>query len=334
MPTVTIRDVARRAGVSSSTVSHVLNRTRFVAPGTRDEVLRAIKELEYHPSAIARSLRRKQTETVGVIVSDISNPFFTDLVRGVEDACNPRDFNLVVCSTDEDSIREADYLRMLYEKQVDGVILAPTAGPHDTLVGLIRRGLRAICIDRWFSDIPTGAVVTDNRDAARAAVEHLISLGHRRIGVVAGLPGISTTWERLKGYSQALQAHGIPADGDLVRCGNSKIGGGFQATLELLATQPPPSALFVTNNLMTIGAMNALRERGLRCPEDVAIVAFDDFPWATAFRPYLTVVAQPTYEIGQRAAQILLSAIRKRTNVSQEKVILSNRFVVRESSGS
>jgi LacI family transcriptional regulator len=305
---VSIGVVAARAGVSKTTVSHVLNGTRFVNPETRTKVETAIAELGYYPSSVARSLTTRKTATIAVVVSDISNPFFTAVVRGVEDGLQGRDYQLILCNTDEDVDKQERYLRALLSKRVEGIIIAATGDPSSFLQ-IVARHIPTLFIDRQppGRDEPTLSV--DNEAAAYDAVMHLSQHGHRRIAAVVGLPQVSTSAERLAGYRRALSDSAVAFDASLVCTGNSRIEGGMAAIDALLALPDPPTAIFAANNLMTLGVLKLLGARGLRCPQDVALVGFDDHEWASCFTPPLTVVRQPTYDMGQAAVAVLLNRI-------------------------
>lgn len=330
----TLHDVAREAHVSLATVSHVINGTRFVSAETRQRVLDAIERLHYEVNSVARSLKRDHSQAIGLLISDIANPFFTSLVRGVEDVAQEAGYTVVLCNTDEDPAKELRYLHLLRQKRVDGVLIAPTGVRHKYLDHLVEVSFPLVCFDRALPDLPCDSVVLDNVAGAYQAVTHLIQLGHQRIGIVTGLPRVGTTGGRLEGYRRALRAHGLAEDPELIREGNGRHSGGFQQTLALLDLAHPPTALFSTNNLMTLGALAALALRGVRVPEDMAIVGFDDFEWADVLHPHLTTVAQPTYEIGQTAAQLLLARIEHRAEGTPRQIVLSPRLITRESCGS
>ncbi|HAF70764.1 MAG: Transcriptional regulator [Acetothermia bacterium 64_32] len=305
----TIRDVAARAGVSVATVSYVINGTKPVAPETAARVRRAMEELDYHPDASAQSLRTRTTHVIGVVVSDIANPFFATLVRGAEDCARQHGYSLLICNTGEDLENERIYLSLLSRRRVDGLLLAPT-GKNDELIGrLIDRGMNIVFIDRTPPHLQAPAVLSQNEAGAYQATCHLIERGHRRIGIVLGLPDVSTTAERLRGYRRALAHYGLELDEDLLVYGRSQVAGAREACLALLSRPNPPTAIFATNNLMTIGAMQAIRKLSLRCPGEVSVVGFDDFEWAEAFDPPLTTVAQDPYGIGQQAVGLLLGLL-------------------------
>lgn len=305
----TIRDVAKRAGVSVATVSYVINGSKPVAPETAARVRQAMEELDYHPNAVAQSLRTRTTHVIGVVVSDIANPFFAALVRGAEDYARQNGYSLIICNTNERLENERTYLDLLYRRRVDGLLLAPT-GKNDDLIGrLIDRGMKLVLIDRTLPNHKAPAVLSRNEEGAYQATSHLIAYGHTEIGVVLGLPDVSTTRERFEGYRRALREHGLEPSPRLEVYGYSRVAGAREACLALLSRPDPPTAIFAMNNLMTIGVMQAIRQLGLRCPDDVSVVGFDDFEWAEAFDPPLTTVAQFPYEIGRQAAELLLSLL-------------------------
>lgn len=330
---VTIRDVAVRAQVSVATVSAVLNDNKYVSPALAERVRESITTLRYRPNGLARSLKQQRAHILGLILSDITNPFFTTLVRAVEDTARGAGYTLLLGNTDEDVAKEEAYVELLHSRQVDGLILVASAGEHAYLPDLLAAGLPVVCVDRSLASLGADSVLTDNVAGAYQAVSHLIALGHRRIGIVTGLAGVTSTYQRLDGYRQALVEHGIAWDAALVREGNSRLDGGTTRATDLLALPERPTALFVTNNLMTIGAMRAIEDAGLHCPEDVALIGFDDFEWASVFRPRLTTVRQPVYEIGKVAARMLIQRIeRKRTGEAAE-ILLPPTLIVRESCG-
>ena len=329
----TIKDVAAHAGVSVATVSAVINRNKYVSPNLAQRVQESITALGYERNSLAQSLKKQTSQTIGLIVSDITNPFFTSVVRGVENVANARGYSLILGNSDEDLKKEMGYMHLLESKRADGLIVAFTLGNHEYLHSWPAHRLPLVGIDRLPDDACIDAVLIDNVAGARHAVEHLITLGHERIGIVTGLPGITTTEERLIGYQRALAAHGIPLDPALIVEGNSRIDGGERAALQLLTREVArPTALFVTSGLMIISALQAINQMGLRCPEDIALVGFDDFEWAAVMYPRLTTVSQPTYEIGQKAAQLLFDRLEKR-DAPPQVVRLQPQLIIRESSG-
>ena len=306
----TIRDVAKRAGVSVATVSHVINGTRKVAPETAERVHRAMEELDYHPNAVARSLRTRKTQVIGVVVSDITNPFFATLVRGAEDAALEAGYSIVVCNSDETIEKENRYVQVLRRRRVDGMLLAPVGGGENPAIWkLARQGVPFVFVDRRAPGVEADAVLSDNVGGAYLATKHLIERGHERIGIVLGIPGATTTEERLAGYRRALEEAGIPLAEELVVWGGYRVEGGRRATAELLSLTPPPTAIFSTNNLMTVGTLQELFARGVRIPDQIAVVGFDDLEWAEMANPPLTAVAQRPHEIGHRAVRLLLERL-------------------------
>ncbi|MFE2633088.1 LacI family DNA-binding transcriptional regulator [Streptomyces sp. NPDC059374] len=310
----TMADVARSAGVSVATVSHVLNGTRPVLPHTRQAVLDAVDELGYTPNTLARSLVTSRTRSIGLAVSAISNPYFTEILQGVEAAALERGYGLLIADPHDDPRHERKVAQLLHERRVDGMIVAPSPDPRELLSYLGRHKVPAVLLDRVVDLSSDGSLVCDQICAESAAptarlVTHLAGLGHRRIGMVAGLPGLSTTVERLAGYRDGLAAAGLAYDGDLVVHGDSESPGAEQATAALLALASPPTALVTANNAMTIGVLRALREHRLSVPGDIALCCFDDFAWADLFSPRLTAIAQPSREIGAEAVRMLLDRL-------------------------
>ncbi|MEM3658603.1 MAG: LacI family DNA-binding transcriptional regulator [Candidatus Hadarchaeum sp.] len=311
----TIRDVAKHAGVSVATVSHVINGTRKVAPETEARVRRIMEELGYQPNAIAQSLRKRATYAVGVLVSDITNPFFATLVRGVEDAALEAGYSVIVCNSDEDPEKEDMYIRALWRRRIDGMLIAPTRdGTSPALQELVVRQLPFVFIDRKAKGIDAPAVLSDNEGGAYLATKHLIERGHRRIAIILGINGATTTEERFVGYCRALEDAGIPFSDAFVAWGGYRVEGGRQAIKNLLAMASPPSAIFSTNNLMTVGVLQELVHQSIAIPEDVAVIGLDELELAEVVYPPLTVVAQNPYEIGRRAFEVLYMQLGKSGN--------------------
>lgn len=331
----TIKDVALHASVSVATVSAVMNGNKYVSPALAERVRESIAALGYKRNSFARGLKMQTSYSIGLIVPDITNPFFTNIARGVEDVANAHNYSLILGNTDEDPEKEKKYLRLLESKQADGLVIAVTARSHEYLQLLPLQDLALVSIDRSLFDLGIDTVMVDNKEGARNVVEHLIALGHRRIGLVTGLRGIAPTEERRAGYIEALEKHGIAIDPALIAALHARIDGGERGALQLLALEDRPTAIFLMDGTMAIGALQAIAKRGLRCPEDIAVVCFDDFPWTSVMRPHLTVVAQPTYEIGQKSAQLLFERLQNRNWRKAPRAIrLPTRLIVRESCGS
>jgi LacI family transcriptional regulator len=326
--TASIADVARRARVSPATVSRVLNGTKRVVPEVESRVRAAIAELRYEPFGPARALRQQRVRVWAVIIADVENPFFTSVVRGIEDVAYAEGYRLVLCNSDEDVTKETDYLDIVLRERMAGVVIAATSTTESKLDRVREAGIPVVAIDREVDTSDVDAVMVDNRAGARAATEHLIDNGWRRVGCVVGPSRISTSNERLEGYRAALSHRGVTFDRALMRRADFREDGGYKATRALLELDDRPDALFVANNLMTLGALHAIQDVGLRVPDDLGIVGFDDSPAADLMRPRLTVVAQPTYQIGQVAGQLLLTP---RVDGRRHEV-LAPRLIVRESS--
>jgi LacI family transcriptional regulator len=328
----TMKHVAERAGVSTATVSRVLTGFDGVSDELERRVREAVQELDYHPNRVARNLRVRTTRTIGVVISDIQNPFFTSLVRGIEDVLQTANYTFLLGNSDEDLVRERVYLSMLRAEGVAGIIFAPSTTNAEEYLPLIKAHAPLVAIDRGPTDIPIDLVCVDNRHGAAMAVTHLISLGHDRIGFIGGPASISTASERRAGYEQALAEAGLEAEPALLRSANFRQSGGYEAMLALLELRRRPSAVFVANNLMTLGALQALHEQGLQIPSDMAIVGFDDMPWATSLQPPLTAVSQPTYALGTTAATLLLERI-KTPDRQPTHIALKTQLMVRASCG-
>jgi len=331
----TIHDVARKAGVSSATVSHVINNSRFVSPETRARVVEAIDALRYRRDGVARSLRRARTSTIGVVISDITNPFFSDLVRGIEDRIYGREegFNLILCNTDEDATRERMYLDVLQERRVEGLIIVPAGDNEDCLNELVMSGLPVVFADRTVEGVEADTVLVDNVDGTFRLTQHLVGLGHRRIGVLQSERAATSVAERILGWRYALEGARIGADAALVTKGGRTIEDARQAGLSLLDDPGRPTAVLCTNNIMTLGMIQAIADLGLRCPDDIAVVGFDDFPWATAFSPRLTALAQPAYAMGTEAVDLLFARIAQGSLGRAVRRVLKGSLIVRASCG-
>ena len=326
----TIADVARRAGVSVSTVSHVVNRTRKVAPSTAQAVRAAIDTIGYHPNVLARSLKMATTQSVGIAISAIANPYFIDVICAIEAECARLGMMVFLSDTHDDPARELAVVTALHQRRVDGVILAPSADPERRALNYLRSArLPCVLVDRT-PDPTFDQVGVNNREAMRALVEHVAGLGHRRIGYVGGHPGFQTTLERIGGYRDSLHRLGLTFDERHLVTGSDSTNSATSATHALLSIERPPSAIVAGNNMATIGAVRAVRARGLRVPQDISIVGFDDFEWADCFEPRLTLVAQPCEEIGRRAAILLMERIAA-PDGPRRSLRLDARLIVRDS---
>jgi LacI family transcriptional regulator len=306
---VTLPDVARLARVSQATAARALGGYGYVGAATRARVEEAARTLGYVPNSVARALVSGVTGVIGLVVGDIENPFFAAAARGLSDIVEARGYTVLLANSDEDEERERAAVAALRARRVDGLVVTPhssSASPHleaalaTAPVVLLDRTVRGLAID---------AVTVDNAAGARAATEHLLEHGHRRIGMVTDEPVIASSAERLRGYRAALEASGVPRDRDLISIGGSSRAEGYRAAMSLLQLERRPTALFSSNNFMTVGTMHALRAAGLRVPQDVSVVGFDDLEWTTLIDPPLTVVAQPAGELGSEAGRRILARI-------------------------
>lgn len=327
---VTMDDVASRAGVSSSTVSHVLNGTRKVSPATVQAVQRAIQELGYAPNTLARSLARSSTSTIGVAISALSNHYFSETVHAIETECAKHGYMMLFVDTHDDPEQELRVVTALHHRRVDGILLAPSNGSK-ALEYLRANEIPAVLVDRMMSE-QFDQIGVDNASPTQALIAHLIAHGHRRIGFIAGREGFSTTDERVAGYRAALQAAGLGFDPQLVVNGGSDTAPARAATAQLLALPAPPTAIMAGNNLMTLGAMHALRDAHIEVPQQMALVGFDDFDWADFFVPRLTLIAQPVQPLGARAVHMLLQRMAA-PDAPTQSVRLAPTLQVRNSCG-
>ena len=328
----TIKDVARRAGVAPITASRVINNSGYVSAETRRRVEAAIEELGYVPNRVARSLRSKRTQTLALVLTDITNPFWTTVARGVEDAARMGGFSVILGNTDESEPREYEYVQVLLQKQVDGFLLVPTRHGARSVALIQRQKVPLVVLDRTV-EANVDTVRSDSIGGARALTHHLISLGHRRIAMLTGPREVSTAVDRALGYRQALEEAGIPVEGDLIRFGPYTQQAGYAMTLSILSLSPRPTAIFAGNNFIAVGALRALREAGLQVPEDVSLVAYDDLPPNFLVEPFLTVATQRAYEMGQVATQLLLTRLAEQEPGQPQEIVLPTELIIRRSCG-
>lgn len=326
---VKIKDVAAAAGVSTATVSRVLSDHPHVRPEIRDRVLAAVAQLDYRPNLAARRLRAQQTNRIGLILSDICNPFFAGISRAVEDSAYEDGFSILLCNTDENPERERMYLELMRDEQVAGVILSPTRQTIARFADL-KVEFPVVLVDRALQNGDVDAVLLDNVNAAVRLTTHLLEQGYRHIGALIG-DASTTGAERRQGYESALQAHGITPNPALIRVIPPRIATGCAAVLALLDAGLPFDAILTGNSLLTAGALKAIRERNLTIPRDVALVGFDDTIWTSLVAPPITTMAQPTDEIGKTATELLLQRIADPHRPTR-KVILQGELRVRDSS--
>ena len=327
----TMRDVAREAGVSTATISHVINNTRFVEKETKNKVLRVMKKLSYYPNSAAQSLRSKKTKVIGLIVPDISNFFFTNMIKGIENTLKKYGYTLILSDSDENLEIEKEQIKVFNAKSVDGLIVAPASGDHSFLKKLLNRNSPIVFVDRKPQGYcPGDCILVDNVKGAYNAVSLLIKKGHSKIGVITGLSGLTTSVERIMGYKTALVDYGIKIDQNLIKMGDGKYDSGYKLMKELLLNSNI-TALFVVNNLMTIGAIQLLKEKHIKVPDELAIIGFDDYKWASITSPPLSVVKQPSSRIGEKASELLIRRIKKEETGDYKEYRLHTELVIRES---
>ncbi len=328
----TIVEVAKRARVSIATVSNVIRGTRRVSPVLQERVRAAIRDLDYYPNEIARSLKVKQTRMLGMVLPDITNPFFPEMIRGAEDTAFERGYFLVTANTDEQIGRERRIVSALRSYRVDGILLASAQGKDASHIrSTIDAGVSLVCLDRAASGIKTDAVLLDNVQGARECVRHLIQVGHRRIAIITGSLKLQTGRERLRGYEDALREAKIEVDRELIFEGDFRDESGYRLGKDLLRMRVKPSAMFVCNGVMTLGVLKAFDEMGVKCPGEIALATFDDLAIDRSFHPHLTAVVQPSYEMGARAATILMDRIEGRLTREFFVVRIVPTLVIRES---
>lgn len=334
---VTIKEVARKAGVSWSTASRALSGGGYASPETRERVRQAAIELNYKPHASARNLKLKRTHIVGLIIADIVNPFYSYLADGLLDCAKRMDYHVMLCATDEDPLMEHEYLEVLMENRVDGIVAVPTGDNLALWRDALNLGLKLVLLDREIPGLAAEAdvVLVDNERGAREAIELLINLGHQRIGIITGPTSTTTGNGRLQGYYQALRRANVAIDEGLVQIGSFKRESGFQSAQRLLSLDDPPTAIFAANNVLGEAALFAIRERGLRIPDDLSFILFDDVPWASLTTPRISVVAQPAYSLGFVGMERLVQKLREETNSSRPAVrtMLQPQLIIRESCG-
>lgn len=327
---INIEQVAKAAGVSTATVSRVMNNSGAVSKELENQVMQAVQELGYRPNRSARNLRARNVRKIGVLFADIQNPFFTSVLAGIEASLQQADHVLLLGNSNEDRRIEQGHLKVFQEEGVAGIILAAVTDSAAAYQEVLQRGISILALDRVVEGLRVDSVSINNVESAAMATRYLLNLGHKDVAFIGGLASVSTAEQRLDGYRRTLAAYNL--ENARVEMGNFRQQGGYQAMKNLLGKKPFPSAVFVSNNLMTLGALQAIHEAGLRIPDDIAVVGFDDMPWATSLQPSLTVVAQPTYDLGKIAVRLLLDRIRYPSNPIQ-KVMLESQLIIRESCG-
>jgi LacI family transcriptional regulator len=325
-----IHDVAKLAGVAPITVSRVINNNGYVSEATRQRVEAAVLELNYIPNALGPSLRSKRTMTLALVLSDITNPFWTTVARGVEDTANARGYHIIIGNTDEAVEKQESYLSFLMMKQVDGFLLVP-ASSHSS-ISLQKRRIPFVLLDRHIPGERLDSVRGDSVKGAYELTRHLLDLGHSHITIITGRQDNTTACDRVEGFMQAMQEAGQAANHQ-VFWGEYNQETGYKYACQALEAKPRPTAIFACNNFIAIGVMRALRDAGVRVPEDMSVVAFDDLPQAITIDPFFTVASQPAYEMGTRATELLLSRLANEGPAEPQDIVLPVEIIVRKSSG-
>lgn len=326
-----IKDVALRAQVSITTVSHVINRTRFVSDKVRAEVETAVRELGYVPSAVARSLKSNTTRTIGMLIPNCTNPYFAEIVRSVEDHCFEAGYTLILCNTDDDPHRQGVYLQVLSEKRIDGMIIISTGQDEDLLRLLKGLPIPTVLLDRDIDEVNCDLVQNAHMQGAQMATQYLVDLGHRRIACLAGPDDLTPSTQRIEGWREALAHNGLTDESAHLLWHSDFSSQGGYATMQTILAQPQrPTAVFVGNDLMGMGALSAAHEAGIRVPQDMSLIGFDDIELAHFTSPALTTIAQPKDRIGVAAVDMLLERIQG-GRVEARKVLFQPELIVRHS---
>ncbi|MDF2724656.1 MAG: LacI family transcriptional regulator [Paenibacillus sp.] len=329
---VTIYDIAKQANVSAMTVSRVINNTGRISAKTREKVKRIMEQMNYVPNSMARSLVKQETKILSLLITDITNPFFTTLARGAEDAAMQLGYKLLFCNSDESIAKEKEYVDMVLSTRVDGVLFAPAGDASaDHLATLNVHRIPFVLIDREVPGVDTDMVLGDNVAGAERLTDYLISLGHRRIALVNGFHTVSTARERHAGYREALARHGLTYDASLVaECGYS----GFEdnGLLDsLLNLHDRPTAIFAANNMLAVAIIGGLRDKGISVPKQISVVCFEDIGMASRIAPFMTVAAQPAYEFGYQGITLLVERIRRKAEMERRVIRLPSEMIVRSS---
>ena len=329
---ISLKEVAEKAGVSIATVSRVINNSPSVNLQTRTRIQKIIKELNYSPNRVAKRLRNRNTSSklLGVLIPDIQNPFYVDVLRGIEDVAYLHQYALIVCNFSQDEEKERMYLDLMKSESIDGLISAPTHERDPYVEDMARSGLPMVCVDRDLADIDVDSVLVDNRKGAFLAVDHLAKNGYKRIAYISGIPKLPSSRDRELGYKDALLENKLRVDDKLIKHGDSRHESGVKLCAELLELEQPPDAIFAGNNLITLGALETIHMRGLRIPGDIAIIGFDDMQWAISLNPPLSAVRQPAYNIGKCAAEQLISRIDNPERPTSQ-MILKTELMIRNS---
>ncbi len=329
----TIRDVAKLAGVAPITVSRVINDSGYVSEKTRHCVEQAVEELGYVPNMLGHSLRFKQTMTLAVVITDITNPFWTTVTRGVEDVAQANGYSIILCNTDESEDKQKQYLQMLLRRRIDGILLVPACSDAESIRMIQKQDIPVVLMDRQVPGVDVDIVRSDSEEGAYRITEHLLSLGHRQIAMLAGPQSVSTAIDRVNGYRRAFREAGLSKSAEQISWGEFTQEAGYKMAQQMLTELPDITALVAANNFIAIGAMQLLSEKKLRVPEDIALVTVDDIPAALTITPFFTVATQSALEMGKQAAQLLLDRVIGTIDTPYQEIILPVQITIRASSG-
>lgn len=330
---LTIKDIAALTGVHLSTVSRVINGDPRISEKTRKDVLSVVEKMDYIPNKIAQGLKTKKTFTLGMLIPDITNPFFSEVARGAEDEANKNGYNIILCNSDDKLLKERTYLEVLKGRRVDGLILGTVHIKDESVLKLNKNNFPYVSVSRSIEGTNKNCITIDDMAGGMYATEHLIKLNHRRIAHISGPLKTKSAVDRLKGYKEALKKYNIPYIEDLVVAGDFKITGGHSAMKKLLKLGELPTAIFAANDLLALGAMEAIREGGFNIPGDFSLVGFNDIPVASLVYPPLTTIRQPMHRIGSLAVSMLIKIIEER-GLAQEEITLKPRLIIRQSTKS
>jgi DNA-binding LacI/PurR family transcriptional regulator len=325
----TVADVAKRAGVSVSTAARVLSGSGYAAEHTRRLVLEAAAELGYVPNQIARSLRTNQSRTVGLLIGDVENSFYSVIAKYVEAVAKDAGYHVVLCNSDDDPKVEREYLKLLEGMRVDALIVTPTSKNRRHLAGLMERGIVIVQVDRRVEGLEADAILIDNDSGAASAVTHVIEAGHTRISILTGELEVPTASQRLAGYQRAMREHGIPVLDSFIKSGSFHREHAIEDATALIRAQP--TAIFAANNILAEAALIALEQQGLRVPRDVSVVAFDDVEWMSMVDPPLTTVRQPVADMARSAAELALRRLREGRSGRPSTVVFRTELIERGS---
>ncbi|WP_078430034.1 LacI family DNA-binding transcriptional regulator [Alkalihalobacterium alkalinitrilicum] len=330
---ITMDEVAKRAGVSKTTVSRIINGNfQHVHEDTKEKVLKIINELNYRPNALAKSLKQMKTNVIGIVLSNLQNPFWSSVLQGVEDTCHSNGYNLMICNSNDNSKLEQEHIEGLQMKQVDGIIVNPTMKNKQLFQSIIDREYPIIAINRKIEDVPLDTVVVDNIKGSELAMEHFIELGKSSIAIIVYPPdGISPREERLQGYKSALINHGHTINEKYILIVEEKKGAAKEEIKKALTSKEPPDAIFSTNNMMTLEILEGIKELGMSVPQDVSLIGYDETVWSKHLAPPLTTVNQPSYEMGKLAAEKLINLLNTKQKAEPKVTQLQPNLIIRES---